>query len=189
VACDHDTATTADYGQWTPGKSPNVQEDDVPLTDTEIAKVAAATRDALLARVTDDPTKSDKSTLSLLALLWDAGRNAGQANANTVKLLAQQSGLTAALTALAKDGGLTAEQITAASEAGARAALAEFGDVLTRRRTDPWQAPRRAGRSKRKLSPALRHPRPSVSPRPSSTTCRTTTSYSAAPQPGCRRSS
>lgn len=129
VSCDLNTATTADYGQWMPGKSPTVQEDDV--TPDDIKAIAAATRDALLDRLTDDPTTSTDSTKRLLAILWDTGKNAGQANANSVKLLAQQAGLTAALTALAKDGGLTAEQITAASEAGARAALAELGGALT----------------------------------------------------------
>lgn len=44
---------------------------------------------------------------------------------------AQQGAMAAAITALAKDGGLTAEQITAAAQAGAQAALAELGHDLT----------------------------------------------------------
>jgi hypothetical protein len=134
VSCDLNTATVADYGQWTPGRTPDL-EDTVPLTDAEIAKVAAAsaaaTRDAILNRLTDDPTTSDDSTKRLLAILWDTGKNSAQANANVVKVLAQVAGLNATVAALAKGGGLTAEQITAASEAGARAALAELGDALT----------------------------------------------------------
>lgn len=46
-------------------------------------------------------------------------------------LTAQVGGLTAALTALSTSGGLTAEQVTAAAQAGAAAALAELGDALT----------------------------------------------------------
>jgi hypothetical protein len=39
VSCDHDTAMTTDYGQWTPGKAPTAttEEDDMP-TPAEIAK-------------------------------------------------------------------------------------------------------------------------------------------------------
>jgi GH25 family lysozyme M1 (1,4-beta-N-acetylmuramidase)/outer membrane murein-binding lipoprotein Lpp len=114
---------------WAAGTTPTVQEDDV--TPEDIKAIAAATRDAILDRVTDDPTTSDDSTKRLLALLWDTGKNSAQANANVVKVLAQVAGLNATVAALAKGGGLTAEQITAASEAGARAALAELGDALT----------------------------------------------------------
>jgi hypothetical protein len=45
---------------------------------------------------------------------------------------AQTGALTAALAALRQDGGLTAEQITAAAQAGAQAALAELGQALTK---------------------------------------------------------
>jgi hypothetical protein len=45
---------------------------------------------------------------------------------------AQTGALTAALAALRQDGGLTAEQITAAAQAGAQAALAELGTALTK---------------------------------------------------------
>jgi hypothetical protein len=45
---------------------------------------------------------------------------------------AQTGALTAALAAHTKDGGLTAEQITAAAQAGAQAALAQLGSALTK---------------------------------------------------------
>jgi hypothetical protein len=45
---------------------------------------------------------------------------------------AQTGALTAAVAALAKGGGLTAEQITAAAQAGAQAALAQLGSALTK---------------------------------------------------------
>jgi hypothetical protein len=48
------------------------------------------------------------------------------------EVAAQTGALTAAVTALARDGGLTAEQITAAAQAGAQAALAELGQALTK---------------------------------------------------------
>lgn len=47
VSCDLDTALAADYGQWTPGKTP--EEDPVALTDADIAKVADAVVAKLLA--------------------------------------------------------------------------------------------------------------------------------------------
>lgn len=40
VTCDHDTAMTADYGQWMPGRSP-LTEDDVQLTDKLTIKAGA----------------------------------------------------------------------------------------------------------------------------------------------------
>lgn len=49
---------------------------------------------------------------------------------NTAAILAQLGALQGAVAALAKGGGITAEQVQAAAEAGARAALAELGDAL-----------------------------------------------------------
>jgi hypothetical protein len=51
-------------------------------------------------------------------------------DAGVQKLVAQNAALAAAVTALGKNGGLTAEQITAAAQAGADAALAELGHAL-----------------------------------------------------------
>lgn len=50
--------------------------------------------------------------------------------AQTRQLTAQLGALSAAVTALSKGGGITAEQITAAAQAGATAALAELGHAL-----------------------------------------------------------
>lgn len=47
-------------------------------------------------------------------------------------LTAQLGALTAAVAALARDGGLPLAQVQAAAEAGAKAALAELGDALTK---------------------------------------------------------
>jgi N-acetylmuramoyl-L-alanine amidase len=47
-------------------------------------------------------------------------------------LTAQVGALTAAVAALAQDGGLPLAQVQAAAEAGAKAALAELGDALTK---------------------------------------------------------
>lgn len=46
VSCDLNTAVAADYGQWMPGKTPNV-EDDVALTSSDISKIA----DAVFAKI------------------------------------------------------------------------------------------------------------------------------------------
>ncbi|WP_051811948.1 glycoside hydrolase domain-containing protein [Kitasatospora sp. MBT63] len=40
IECDRNTAQLADYGQWMPGRTP--EETDMPLTDTDIQRVAAA---------------------------------------------------------------------------------------------------------------------------------------------------
>ncbi|MEV7770599.1 glycoside hydrolase domain-containing protein [Kitasatospora sp. NPDC086791] len=36
VDCDRNTATTTDYGQWMPGRTPTLQEDDMPFTEDQI---------------------------------------------------------------------------------------------------------------------------------------------------------
>jgi hypothetical protein len=138
VSCDLNTATTTDYGQWTP-RTPDL-EDDMPLTTAEkqeIANLAAAAvmkalgAPAGLFASLDDATTSDDSKVTWRGNAWNSTFHAGRADANSVKILAQVAALNATVAAMQKGGGLTAEQITAASEAGARAALAELGTALT----------------------------------------------------------
>lgn len=78
VSCDLNTATAADYGQWTPGQSP--LEDDVPLTAADI--------ELLLDTPIDDPTTSDNSKTTIRGMLWTAGRDAGHAAAWAEQALA-----------------------------------------------------------------------------------------------------
>lgn len=132
VDCDHDTATAADYGQWTPGKTPTLEDIVTPEDIKAIAAAsAAATADAILGRQTDDPTTSDNSTKRLLAIFWDMGKNAAQANTAATRLLAEVAALNAAVAKLAAGGGLTAAEITSAAQAGATAALDQLGTALT----------------------------------------------------------
>lgn len=64
------------------------------------------------------------------AALGAAVQSSREAAANTRAILAGQAALTAAVTALRADGGITVEQLTAAAKAGAAAALAELGHTL-----------------------------------------------------------
>lgn len=70
VACDNDTAYAADYGQWMPGKSPEV---DVALTTDDINKVAAAVVAKLIAGggvlETSDLTNVAKAVLNADGLI------------------------------------------------------------------------------------------------------------------------
>ena len=121
VSCDWDTATAADYGQWMPGKIPSL-EDDVAWTDRlTIAK---------------GPWSDKAQTATAEDWLMAGNLKAGAAVAGVQALTAQVGALTKLVaemaTALAKGGGLTAEQAEAAAKAGAQAALAELGDTLTK---------------------------------------------------------
>lgn len=43
VQCDRNESMVADYGQWMPGgRTPITEEDDMPLSDTDVARVSAA---------------------------------------------------------------------------------------------------------------------------------------------------
>lgn len=91
VSCDVDTAMQADFGQWTPGHSP-ITEDIVTPADIDAVATAVLKKltaaGAPLADI-DNPTTSDNKTETWRAMAWDTGKNAGQANANTTKILDQ----------------------------------------------------------------------------------------------------
>lgn len=91
VSCDLDTAMQQDFGQWTPGHSP-ITEDIVTPADIDAVATAVLRKltaaGAPLADI-DNPTTSDNKTETWRAMAWDTGKNAGQANANTSKILDQ----------------------------------------------------------------------------------------------------
>lgn len=89
VSCDVDEAMQPDFGQWTPGHSP-ITEDIVTPADVKAiaAEVIAQLKAGPFADI-DNPTTSDNSTMAFRAMQWDTGKNAGQANANTSKILDQ----------------------------------------------------------------------------------------------------
>jgi hypothetical protein len=113
VSCDHDTAMTGDYGQWTPGRTPTIQEDTLPT-------------------VADVWSYSHGDKPDVHQTLATAATQATAANTAVRGLTAQLASLTATVAAMAKGGGLTAAEITAAAKAGADAALAELGDALNK---------------------------------------------------------
>ncbi|WP_063837075.1 glycoside hydrolase family 25 protein [Phaeacidiphilus oryzae] len=97
-------------------------EDDMP-TAQEIAE-------AVWAYQVDDATKSGPQYVAAKAQLWDATAAAAHSDSATKALVAQIGALQATVAAMAATGGITAEQVQAAAEAGAKAALIELGQTL-----------------------------------------------------------
>jgi GH25 family lysozyme M1 (1,4-beta-N-acetylmuramidase) len=73
----------------------------------------------------------DPHTITVGTALGSGYGHARRAADAAEQAVAQLAALTAAFAALVKDGGLTAEQITAAAKAGADEALAQLGAALT----------------------------------------------------------
>ncbi len=119
---DHNVGTFADRNALTAWAH---MEDDMP-TAQEIAAAVWAYRIPNPARpdAKGDPAETPASSLL----------RSGDSHFDVLRResAAQTGALTAALAALTRDGGLTAEQITAAAQAGAQAALAELGSALTK---------------------------------------------------------
>jgi GH25 family lysozyme M1 (1,4-beta-N-acetylmuramidase) len=117
---------------WAGGTAPNAQEDDMPTAD-EIAEAVYQrfTKAGAVFGPIDNPTTTDDKTVGPRALSWETGKDAFQANNASQKAVALLGSLSAVLAKLAAGGGLTAEQIQAAGEAGADAALAKLGETLT----------------------------------------------------------
>lgn len=106
-----------------PGWNPPSKETDVPLTDAEIKKIAAAAADAVWEKAMVSPAAPEAAPRPASAFLrWG--------DQHTVDILTRIAGLSAAVKALADAGGIDAAGIEAAAEAGARAALAELGERL-----------------------------------------------------------
>ncbi|WP_174248371.1 N-acetylmuramoyl-L-alanine amidase [Streptomyces hoynatensis] len=106
---------------WSPNTTP--EEDDVALTAAEIDKIAERVwrRDFLTAA----PEAKAKGNPDVTAETWLT-----YLGARLREVIATQGAQGAVLARLAEGGGLTAAEIQAAAEAGARAALAELGDAL-----------------------------------------------------------
>lgn len=116
-----------------------VQEDDMPLTDAEIDKIAERAKDKLLAATITSRFRKDAAGNPAeipVSVILEYGDPHFDAIMRAVAGLGAQVGaLTAAVVKLAAGGGITAAELqaaaTAGGEAGARAALAELGDALT----------------------------------------------------------
>jgi GH25 family lysozyme M1 (1,4-beta-N-acetylmuramidase) len=106
---------------------------DMPLTDADVQKICKAllAYDAVPAsRVLPNSDFETNPTWSVGYTLQTAVESARSAQQAAQQAVAQGAGLSAAVAALAHDGGITAEQVQAAAEAGAAAALAQLGTTL-----------------------------------------------------------
>jgi hypothetical protein len=99
-----------------------IPEDPMP-TAAEIAQ-------AVLNAQVDDATDTGSKTIPFKTQVWNATAAAAHANSGVAALTAQVGALSGAITALTKAGGITAEQVQAAAEAGAKAALDKLAAVL-----------------------------------------------------------
>jgi hypothetical protein len=103
----------------------NPQEDDMPISDADVQRIALATLTYRNKAANEASIKAGRGQIP------DVYGYDVQTHGMAKTLLAQVAALTATVTALAQGGGLDAAEIQAAAEAGARAALAELGDALT----------------------------------------------------------
>jgi GH25 family lysozyme M1 (1,4-beta-N-acetylmuramidase) len=113
----------ATLNTWASGTT---QEEDMPLTDADLTKIATKvwthTAPSPTAAKGTDPDR----TMETYARYADAH------HAQVMAEIGALRGIVASLaTALQNGGGLTPAQATAAAEAGAKAALAELGETLT----------------------------------------------------------
>lgn len=116
---------------WAAGTT--TEEDDMALDKADVKTLAGtdgvwkAPKDA--ADYSDDE-KSPDHYWSLGSHINDQTTRIRRIDKATAALTAQLAALTAAVGALAQGGGLSAAEVQAAAEAGARAALAQLGDKL-----------------------------------------------------------
>jgi hypothetical protein len=103
--------------------TPIPEEDDVPLTDAEKKDIA---REVWAYQLTSPTAPAGTDPLRA------AGTFLRFTDAKQAQLVALLGAQTAAITALAGGGGLDAQEIQAAAEAGAQAALEQLGDALTK---------------------------------------------------------
>lgn len=127
VSCDKDTAMVADFGQWTPGKSPAASKE-----ETEMQLTDKVTLNPWVKGAWPKDAGLQDSAINVNMALGSAYAHSRRADETSLQVLAQLGALSAVVAALAKGGGLSAAEITAAAKVGAQAALAELGDALTK---------------------------------------------------------
>jgi Domain of unknown function (DUF1906) len=133
VSCDDDTAHASDYGQWMPGRTPTLEDPMANLDADDLTKVRDIVRTELqgLLHVRLESLTAPGRT----RYLQDHVRGVdvlAQIRALGAQVGAQGGLITALTTAVKAGGGLTAEQATAAAQAGAQAALDQLADALTK---------------------------------------------------------
>ncbi|WP_435173314.1 glycoside hydrolase family 25 protein [Actinacidiphila sp. bgisy145] len=121
--------------------SSSTEEDTLTISDADAKKIAAAVIacDAVPAArppyANDDYAKGN-TTWTLGYSEQTSNEGIRKALDGITKLTAQLAALSSVVAKLASGGGITAEQVQAAAEAGAQAALAELGDRLQAPATD-----------------------------------------------------
>lgn len=116
---------------WAAGDT--TQEDTVSLGKTDIETLAGTDGVFKAPKDATDYSADEKNPRHYWSLgthVIDNTTRIRRIDKTTAALTAQLGALTAAVTALAEAGGLTAAEIQAAAEAGAQAALATLGDKL-----------------------------------------------------------
>lgn len=123
--------TRAALDAWRHGTTPTTTEDTMAITEADARTVWAAP----LAENVPAPAPSHAAETYLVDIYQSTALGRQGVGAAVQTLTAHVGALTATMSALAASvrtaGGLTAEQITAAAQAGAAAALAEVGQALT----------------------------------------------------------
>lgn len=122
-----------------PGIIARAKGETVPLTDQELNKIVSGVLAgvAKAAWLTDgvvtvpaDWTTPDNPEWMPASLVIDAGKRTRLIQATVTQLLAQGAAQDAVLAKLAEGGGLSVEEVKAAAEAGATAALDRLGEAL-----------------------------------------------------------
>ncbi|HET6635230.1 MAG TPA: hypothetical protein VFH77_09385 [Streptomyces sp.] len=109
------------------------EDDDVALSDDDVERIAEAAAVRFWNKDIIAYFKTDKDNQLRQPENWatDVWGRLDRVERGVKQLAARGAAQDAALARLADGGGITAEQIQAAAEAGARAALAELGEDLT----------------------------------------------------------
>ncbi|WP_241827001.1 hypothetical protein [Streptomyces graminilatus] len=127
---DHGDPGALDFNRLLALAKGTTEEDDVPLTDAEISKIAKASAKENWAYLLDSPTAAEGTNPARTAGTFLRYGDAKYA-ATTAQIGALQGAVTALAAVVGNAGGITAEQVQAAAEAGANAALDRLGDALT----------------------------------------------------------
>lgn len=128
---DHGDPGAIDFDRLLALAKGTTEEDDMPLTDAEISKIAKASAKENWAYLLDSPTAAEGTNPARTAGTFLRFTDAKYA-ATTAQVGALQGALTALAAVVGNEGGITEAQVEAAATAGAKAALAELGEALTK---------------------------------------------------------
>lgn len=115
---------------WAATTTPTPQEDDDMPTAKEVVDALLDADEIPASRVLPNADAATNPRWTVRYTLQTAVESARASQQAAEACVAQLASISAVLTAMQRDGGLTAEQAVAAGKAGAQAALAELGDRL-----------------------------------------------------------